>query len=148
MAKVFLDKIPATEHIETIVAGEPLGNGQWLSLGVLAEDGEAREATKATGEADAEVFLVDAPLSYDDPHFDLATYQVAKGRTGRAYHLGKGDVISVTEDLVSGAKKGDALTIGINGLGFKKADSGNGIAKVIGEEAHGFDGKVFVIAIR
>lgn len=35
MAKVFLDKIKATAHIESVVAKEDLGNGQFLSLGVL-----------------------------------------------------------------------------------------------------------------
>lgn len=68
MAKVFLDKIKATAHIESVVAKEDLGNGQLLSLGVLGEDGESRVATPATDEASAEVFVADAPLSYGDPH--------------------------------------------------------------------------------
>ena len=68
MAKVFLDKIKATAHIESVVAKEDLGNGQFLSLGVLGEDGESRVATPATDEASAEVFVADAPLSYGDPH--------------------------------------------------------------------------------
>lgn len=147
MAKVFLDKIKATAHIESVVAQEELTNGQFLKLGVLGSDGESRVATKATGAADAEVFLADAPLSYGDPHFNLADYKVEKGHTARAYHLEKGDVISVTPDLVSGANVGDALTIGDSGLGFKKA-SDAGMALVIGKETHGFDGDVFVIAIR
>ena len=68
MAKVFLDKIKATAHIESVVAKEDLGNDQFLSLGVLGEDGESRVATPATDEASAEVFVADAPLSYGDPH--------------------------------------------------------------------------------
>lgn len=148
MAKVFLDKIKSTAHIESVVATDELTNGQFLTLGVLNADGESRVATKATKEEDAEVFLADAPISYGDPHFDLATYKVKPGNTARAYHLEKGDVLSVTTDLVSGAKVGDNLTIGDNGLGFKKADNGKGIAMLIGQEAHGIDGDVFVIAIR
>lgn len=149
MSKVFLDKIPSTEHIESVVATTDFGNGQFLSLGVLGADGESRVATAATGESDAEVFLADAPVSYDDPHFDLGKYVVKAGTTGRAYHLQKGDVISVTTDLVAaGAKAGDALTVGDNGLGFKKAASGRGIALLIGSESHGVDGDVYVIAIR
>ena len=96
----------------------------------------------------AEVFVADAPLSYGDPHFDLGKYVVKAGETGRAFHLEKGDVISVTTDLVAGAKVGDNLTIGDKGLGFKKAADGKGIAMLIGQEAHGIDGDVFVIAIR
>lgn len=150
MAKVFLDKIPSTEHIESVVSEtDKLPMGQWLALGKLGDDGESRVATPATGEADAEVFLADAPISYGDPHFDLGTYTLAAGKTGRAFHLQKGDVISVTTDLVAdGATVGDALTIGDRGLGFKKAASGRGVALLIGKENHGFDGDVFVIAIR
>lgn len=147
MSYVFLDKIPATEHIESVVANEDLAMGQWLKLGVLGEDGESRAVTAAATADDAEVFLADAPVSYGDPHFDLSTYKVKKGETGRAFHLGKGDVISVTADLVAGAKVGDELTIGDNGLGFKKADS-KGIAMLIGKETKQLAGDVYVIAIR
>lgn len=148
MAKVFLDKIKATAHIESVVAKDELTNGQFCALGVLGADGESRVATKATNETDAEVMVADAPISYGDPHFALASYTVKPGNTARAYHLEKGDVISVTTDLVAGAKVGDALTIGEAGKGFKKADTGRGIAMLIGQEAHGVDGDVFVIAIR
>ena len=95
----------------------------------------------------AEVFVADAPLSYGDPHFDLGKYVVKAGQTGRAFHLEKGDVISGTTDLVAGAKVGDNLTVGDQGLGFKKADD-KGIAMLIGQETHGIDGDVYVIAIR
>lgn len=148
MAKVFLDKIKSTAHIESVVASEDLENGQFLTLGVLGDDGESRVATKAADEASAEVFVADAPLSYGDPHFDLGTYKIKAGETGRAFHLEKGDVLSVTTDLVSGAKVGDNLTIGKDGLGFAKAAEGKGIAMLIGQEAHGIDGDVYVIAIR
>ncbi|PWT37675.1 hypothetical protein [Limosilactobacillus reuteri] len=147
MSYVFLDRIPATEHNESIVATQDLTNGQWLKLGVLGADGESRAVEVATKPEDADVFLADAPLSYDDPHFDLSTYKVKKGTTGRAFHLGKGDVISVTTDLVKGAKVGDSLTIGDNGLGFKKAED-KGMAMLIGTEVKQNVGEVFVIAIR
>lgn len=145
MSQVFLDKISATHHVESVVATEEIQNGQFLKLGVLDNDGERRLVTKATGDADANVFLVDAPVSYGDPHFDLAQYKLRVGATGRAYHKEEGAVISVTKDLVSGAKVGDQLSVGDKGLGFKKA-TGAGIATLIGEEAHGFDGDVYVIA--
>ena len=147
MAKVFLDKIKATAHIESVVAADPLGAGQFVKLGLLGEDGESRVATKATDEASAEVFVADAPLSYGDPHFDLGQYVVQPGKAARAYHLEKGDVISVTTDLVTGAKVGDNLTVGDTGLGFKKATVGKGVAMLIGQETHGIDGDVYVIAI-
>lgn len=148
MAKVFLDKIKATAHIESVVATDELMNGQFCALGVLGEDGESRVATKAANETEADVMVAEAPISYGDPHFDLAKYTVKPGDTARAYHLEKGDVISVTTDLVADAKVGDALTIGDEGKGFKKAASGRGIAMLIGQESHGIDGDVYVIAIR
>ena len=147
MALVFLDKIKATAHIESVVAKDELGAGQFGKLGVLGEDGESRVATKATDEASAEVFVAPEFISYGDPSFKLAEAKVKPGNTARAYHLEKGDVISVTTDLVSGAKVGDNLTVGDNGLGFKKATDGNGVAMLIGQEAHGIDGDVYVIAI-
>ena len=148
MAKVFLDKIKATAHLESVVASADLPQGQFATLGVLGDDGESRVVTKATDEASADVFVAEAPISYGDPHFDLGGYKAKAGKTARAFHLEKGDVLSVTTDLVSGAKVGDSLTVGDNGLGFKKAASGKGIAMLIGQEAHGFDGDVYVIAIR
>ena len=148
MAKVFLDKIKATAHIESVVASEDLPQGQFVTLGVLGGDGESRVVTKATDEASADAFVAEAPISYGDPHFDLGSYKAKAGKTARAFHLEKGDVLSVTTDLVSGARVGDSLTVGDNGLGFKKAASGKGIAMLIGQEAHGFDGDVYVIAIR
>ncbi len=149
MTQVFLDKISKSAHIESVTCAEDIKNGQFLSLGVLAtaEGGEVREATKATNNDTAEVILVDAPISYDDPHFDLAEYELRAGKVGRAYHLIKGDVISVTEDLLHGAKVGEFVDVNDDGFGFKKA-ADKGFAMVIGKENHGFDGTVYVIAIR
>lgn len=153
MGKIFLDKIPASEHIESIVSADELQNGQFLSLGVLEEDGETRQAFKATKAEDAEVLHVSAPISYDLPDFDFAKWTLEAGKHGRAFHLGKGDVISVTPDLVADQENvanGDLLTIGEGGLGFAKAVEGQKvIAKLIAKnEDHGFDGDVFVIAIK
>ncbi|MCT3188839.1 hypothetical protein [Limosilactobacillus reuteri] len=146
MAEVILDKISATAHIDSVVAREDLKNGQWLTLGLLDADGERRLATKATNEETADVLLVTSFTKYD-PNTNFADYVTKAGQTGRGFHMISGDVISVTKDLVVGAKKGDSLTIGDNGLGFKKAEN-RGIAQIIGEEHQGFYGDVFVIAIR
>lgn len=148
MSKVFLDKIPSTAHIESVIAAEPLKNGQFVELGVLSdEDFESREGTKAKDNASADVLLVDAPISYGDPHFDLDTYELAAGKAGRGYHLVAGDIISVTEDLVHGAKVGEYVAVNADGLGFATAvDKASAIAQVIGTESHGFDGDVAVVA--
>lgn len=146
MAEVILDKISATAHIDSVVATEDLKNGQWLTLGLLDADGERRLATKAAKEEEADVLLVTSFTKYD-PNTDFADYVTKKGQTGRGFHMVSGDVISVTKDLVAGAKKGDGLTIGDDGLGFKKTE-GRGIAQIIGEENQGFYGDMFVIAIR
>ncbi|MBW3350598.1 hypothetical protein [Limosilactobacillus reuteri] len=146
MAEVILDKIAGT-HIEQVVATEDLKNGQWLTLGLLDTDGERRLATKAAKEEEADVFLATEFVKYD-PNADQSKFETKAGTTGRAYHMVSGDVVSVTKDLVAkGAKKGDSLTIGENGLGFKKAE-GRGIAQIIGEENMGYFGDMFVIAIR
>ena len=106
MAEVILDKIKSTAHIDSVVAKEDLKNGQWLTLGLLDADGERRLAEKAKAEDTADVLLVTSFTRYD-PNTDFADYVTKAGQTGRAFHMEKGDVISVTKDLVAGAKKGD-----------------------------------------
>lgn len=146
MAQVFLDRVAATAHVESIAIKEEVKPGQFFKLGVLDADGERRLAEKATGNADANVFLAPEVISYGDPHFDTANVTLKDGDTGRAYHKDEGTIISVTKDLVSGAAVGDHVDVGDGGLGFKKASSGNGVGLVIGKENHGVDGEVFVIA--
>lgn len=154
MAQVFLDRLSKAAHVESVVVqGSAIKNGQFLKLGVLDTDGERRVATKATGDADAEVFLADAPVDYgyvnvDGTTFDLDKYELAAGKTGRAIHVAKGEIISVSEDLVTGSVTvGDELSVNDNGLGFKKA-TGTGIALLIGKEAQGFAGINYVVAFK
>lgn len=154
MAQVFLDRLSKAAHVESVVVQDSaIKNGQFLKLGVLDTDGERRVATKSTGDADAEVFLADAPVDYgyvnvDGTTFDLDRYELVAGKTGRAIHVAKGEIISVSEDLVTGeVKVGDELSVNDNGLGFKKA-TGKGIALLIGQEAQGFVGKAYVVAFK
>ncbi|WP_258236123.1 hypothetical protein [Liquorilactobacillus hordei] len=141
MSKVFLDKISATAHIESVVGTTDFSNGQFLELGVLESDGESRAVKPANSEETAEVLLAHAPIDYGYPDFDLAKWKLEAGKIGRAYHLQKGDVIEVTTDLVADADKvtvGANLTIGENGLGFKAAAAdARGIARLISKESQG-----------
>lgn len=149
MAYIVLDKIKSTAHYESVVNDETeLKQGQFLTLGVLGEDGETAKATPATGNANADVFLVDAPVSYDDQHFKLDEYVVPAGKVGRAVHLEKGDMISVSPSLVNGAQVKDSVDVNTDGLGFKKATSGTGFGMVVAKETVGDYGDMFVIRIR
>lgn len=149
MSYVFTDKVKSTVHIESVTLTEEITAGQFVTLGKLNPDGESRSATKAKTIEEADAFVVPDPISYNDTHFDYGAYVVKPGETVRAYVFERGDYYSVTTDLVTGgAKPGDALAIGDNGLGFKKADSGRGIAQLVNEEAHGFAGTVEVISFR
>ena len=124
MAQVFLDRVAATAHVESIAIKGEVKPGQFFKLGVLDADGERRLVEKATGNADANVFLAPEVISYGDPHFDVTNVTLKDGDTGRAYHKDEGTIISVTKDLVSGAVVGDHVDVGDAGLGFKKAPSG------------------------
>jgi len=99
-----LDKIKATAHIESIVASEDLVNGQFLALGALQPDGEARQATPSGDVAEQLVLHASVPLTYEDRSNEL-DFVLKAGKTGRAFVLETGDVISIDDKtLAVGAK--------------------------------------------
>lgn len=101
MAYVRLDKIGANAHIESIVATEDLLNGQFLALGALQADGEARQATPSGDKNKALVFHASVPLTYED-HSSELDFVLKAGKVGRGYVLADGDIVSVSKEAVSG----------------------------------------------
>lgn len=105
MAVIRLDKITGG-HLESIRHTEELKNGYFVQLGELV-DGETElyEVVLATEVTDLQKeFLLHAtPEVMPDPrHAGLKHFKVDAGDAGRAYHLVKGDVITLTADLIDG----------------------------------------------
>lgn len=102
MKYVRLDKVKATAHLESIVASTDLLNGQFLALGALQADGEARQATPSGDVSKQLVFHASVPLTYEDRTNEL-DFVLKAGKVGRGYVLETGDIVSIdSTDLVAG----------------------------------------------
>lgn len=141
MAKIILDKISSTAHIETAVLTEDVKNGQFVTLGLLQEDGESRVATKATDYKSAEAFIHTDILDYGYDNYEEIQDVNPAGKQARAYILQKGDTISVEKGALDGLKLGDLLTVADDGYLFKKAEDGTPGTPAV-EEVKGEDGTV------
>lgn len=96
MKYVRLDKIKATAHLESIIATEDLVNGQFLALGALQADGEARLATPSGDVTKQLVFHASVPLTYEERTNEL-DFVLKAGKVGRGYVLEAGDIVSIDD---------------------------------------------------
>lgn len=107
MAYIILEKIEASQHIETIVAGEDLTNGQFVTLGEMAEIENGGEAIAVTemveGDTDIVLHASDA-LVYEDNKGEV-DFVLKAGKAGRGYRLKDGNQVAFSEDLVTGTGK-------------------------------------------
>ncbi|MCY9544701.1 hypothetical protein M5X02_29160, partial [Paenibacillus alvei] len=105
MAVIRLDKISGG-HLESIRHTEVMKNGYFVQLGALVSgETELYEVALAqTAEDLKKEFILHAtPEVMPDPRqAGLKHFQVDKGDQGRGYHLVKGDVITLTADLIDG----------------------------------------------
>ena len=103
MAVIRLNKITG-DHLESVVHTEDMVNGLFVQLGELVEgETELYEVKVPATESD----LVDEFLLHATPEVDpdprkagLKHFVVEAGTAGRTYHLERGDVITLTEDLI------------------------------------------------
>ncbi len=100
MKYVRLDKVKATAHIESIVATSDLLNGQFLALGALQADGEARLATPSGDTTKQLVLHVSVPLTYEERTNEL-DFVLKAGKVGRGYVLETGDIISIDDAVLA-----------------------------------------------
>lgn len=102
MKYVRLDKIKATAHLESFVAATDLFNGQFLALGALQPDGEARQATPSGDVTKQLVFHASVPLTYEERTNEL-DFVLKAGKEGRGYVLEAGNIVSIdSKDLQAG----------------------------------------------
>lgn len=145
-----LDKIPATEHNESVVhETEALLAGHWVNLGVVLDprDREVVGAEIATegGTYDALVAPTYRDKGYAD--FDILFESVPAGEPARALVLQKGDVVSFNAEQAAGVAQGDDVEIGADGFGIQKAETGEVIGKCIQIEYEPEVGDLVVIRI-
>lgn len=105
MAVTRLDKI-AGIHLANVQHTAVMKNGNVVQLGSLV-DGETElyHAKVATTDADLQKeFMLQATPEVDpDPRkAGLKHFEVAVGDKGRVYHLAKGDIVTLTADLIDG----------------------------------------------
>lgn len=148
---VRLDKIKATAHLESIVANEDLVNGQFVALGKLQADGEARLVTPSGDINEDLVLHVSTGLTYDDRTTEL-DFVLEAGKDGRGYVLESGNIVSISVDGIVGEHAENAIVVP-DAKGFAVADVTAGMPTGIAGKIIGYDmdvnaGQLAVIRIR
>lgn len=146
-----LDKIKNDAHIETIVHEEALANGQFVELGVSAEDlgGEAVNIVKTAEGAKPEAIVTTVHLGYGHPDFDELEAVTKAGKAGRAHIIERGDMIAFLAEMAGGAVEGNDVTVGANGLGIKPAtEEDEVIGKVIRQDYMANVGDLVVVRFK
>jgi len=128
---VIMDKIKATAHLESIVATTDLQNGQFLELGALQADGEARLATPSGDQTKQLVFHMSVPLTYEDRQNEL-DFVLKAGKEGRSFVLETGNTVSISESAVTGTVVVGAL-VNPSATGFNVVDGVEEVGKLHGE---------------
>jgi hypothetical protein len=150
MAYIKLDKIKATAHLESVVATEDLVNGQFLALGELQADGEARLATPSGDVSEDLVYHVSNGLVYRDDENEL-DFVLKAGKEGRGYVLETGNIVSVSADgITEGADKGDIVVPSATGWAIHTApEAPEGLqGKVIAVDFDAIAGQMFVVRVK
>ncbi|HFI0463182.1 TPA: hypothetical protein ACGO1T_000526 [Streptococcus suis] len=148
---VRLDKVSSTAHYETIISSDSeLIGGMLVNLGGLLDGNrEAVEFTKATEDDTFEAIVVPVYLNYGSLDFNLTTQSIPAGKPARVLIPENGAIISINKELVSGdPTKGDKVTVGASGKGFKKVESSEkAVGTVLGTEFQTNVGELVVIRI-
>jgi hypothetical protein len=151
MAIVRLDKI-AGIHLESVRVAEPILNGYFLQLGGLVSgETEVRQATKVVDPTKEGIVFHATPEVMADPRKSgLKHFVVEANEQARAYHLMKGDIITLTEDLFETVPSvGDLVAPQANSY-LLDASLGNEsvILEVIQETTLGYDNtRAFVLSV-
>ncbi len=108
-----LDKVKATAHLVNFTfAASDLANGSIVELGDLQADGETYAGVAPTAVTNKGLVIhASVPMDYENASLEV-DYVLPKGKEGRGYVPEKGDIITITNDLVEGTtapKKGDIL---------------------------------------
>jgi hypothetical protein len=140
---VRLDRVKGTAHIESIVATADLLNGQFVELGALQSDGEARLATPSGDVTKQLVLHVSVPLTYYERTNEL-DFVLEAGKVGRGYVLETGDIISIDDATL---QAGDLVVPSANGFVAGVPTAGALHGEVIAIEQDYIVGRLAVIRV-
>lgn len=116
-----LDKIKATAHLVSFKFANDLQNGAVVALGALDADGETYTATApADVTADYMVLHASVPLNYDE-RLGEKDFVLKAGKEGRGYVPERGDVVTITDDQITGTTVVGEVVIPANGTTQLKA---------------------------
>jgi len=114
---VRLDKVRA--HVDNIYCATDLENGSIIQrTGVMSADGESFQVVAPTDVTNkyAELMMhVSVPMVYDNTRFNEREFFLPATKVGRAYHLYKGDIFSVSTDMLTGAPAVGDTYVPVNG---------------------------------
>jgi len=145
-----LDKIPRTEHSESVVhEAEALLAGHWVTLGTVidATDRELVSAELATTADTMDALVAPVYLDRGYADFDLQYESTPAGEPVRAFIVQKGDIISFNIEQAENIKVGDEVGIGDGGFGLKVATGAEVIGKCIQIDYQPNVGELVVIRI-
>ena len=135
---VRLDKLSPAAYLESVVfENDAILAGQFVELGTLVEgDYELTHATKAAPGSAGKVIVAPVTIDHGYHDYDPTDQSVKAGKAARAIHIEKGLQLSINAEAAPGVKVGDDVTVGADGLGFKKAGvNDEKIGKVIAIDA-------------
>ena len=99
-----LDKINGQGHIVSFTFATDLVNGAVVKLGALATDGESYTGGAVANVAtDSIVFHASVEMQYASDAME-EDFVLKAGKKGRGYILTKGDIVTITDDQITGTK--------------------------------------------
>lgn len=144
-----LDKVSKTAHYESVVTPDTeLINGHLVNLGTVLKsaEGEAVDFEFATEGQGFDAIVVPEYIDKGYTDYKITEDSVKAGKPARALIPEKGAWISINVELAPGVAKGDLVTTGENGLGFKKAETDDVVVgKCTDIEHYPFVGNLAVI---
>lgn len=117
MSIVWRDKVLSSYNgnIESVIvtdAGKDYPNGLFVTLGELADKGrEVKNATKAVDQT-VEALLISSPEVNYESGKQLGDFLNEENGVARAFRLADGDVITLTNDLITGLGDSTDATVG------------------------------------
>lgn len=101
MGLIRLDKIGANNHVYNIKLGVAAVNGNVVGLGSYVE-ADVYNGTTIAALTTLPIFLAEEFLNYDG-RTQETDFTLASGSIVRGYLLERGDVVTVTDDLIDGS---------------------------------------------
>lgn len=122
-AYIRLDKVGASDSYESVIAEAPLFNGQFINLGVVDDTlgYDLAKATNATEGAKPDAVVCSVLIDYGNTDYEITEDFIPAGKAARALVLRAGQAISILKEQAPDVAVGDAVTVGAEGFGVKKA---------------------------